>query len=230
MKEQFNDCVESVKGAWEYTRDAKTGQISVHYYKPDDDKPYVSIHVTQDEFNDLESLFGQIKKYGDKDENLEIERKFLLKKLPHAVPDDVILITQWYSKPGIEPFRIRMSMSMKNGVSHTYTEKQLVSDGIFIENERTISHTDYINYRVNCDRLIKKSRLVYPLYHAENPLKWEVDNYYDFDLIVAEIELPTLEHEFEIESYMADVIDAEITGDQDYSNSKLAIKVPKKDG
>ena len=228
MKEQFNDCVESVKGAWEYTRDVKTGEIRLNYYKWNDDAPETSIPITQDDLEDLQMLFEQIKEYGN-NANLEIERKFLLKKMPYAVPDDVITISQWYSKPSIEPsFRVRMSMSMKNGVSNTYTEKNLISEGVFIENERAISTIDYINHRDNCDHLIKKIRSVYPIFGSK--LKWEIDNYYDFDLIVAEIELPTLDHAFEIEPYMQDVIDKEVTGDKEYFNSKLAIKVPKKDG
>lgn len=37
----INDSIESNGGTWEYFKDLESGQIELHYYRPDDDGPCI---------------------------------------------------------------------------------------------------------------------------------------------------------------------------------------------
>lgn len=219
MKMKLNDNIESKAGAWEFTRDAESGQRHLHYFKPDDTEASVSIPITQAEFQDLETLILNVKKHASQ---FEIERKFLLKKLPHAVPDEVIVINQYYGEDADKnKFRIRQSMHTGRGMEHTKTVKTLIMDGVFEEEEEVISADLFMDLREFCTSIIRKTRYVYT--KDDSNLKWEVDHYHDIDgLITAEIELPDIEFEFETEDFMQEVMDREVTGDKSYFNSNLA--------
>lgn len=215
---KLNEDIESVRGRWAFNRDAETGKATLDFWGVDGDAPIHRIPVTLDDMEDLQTLFPQMSKHLS---HLEIERKFVLQKLPHAIPDDVIVMNQYYGQKGDLKFRIRQSLGLVSGIHHTHTLKTLVTDGVFIEDERDISGTEFQELRALCNKVIKKTRFVYEI-TGEN-LKWEVDNYHDLDLVTAEIELPHLEYPYLTESFIEDVMDKEVTGKVEYFNSNMAV-------
>lgn len=59
----FNECVESDDGTWEFFRESNSDIFQLQYWLPDGDHPLVTLKLSEKEFNDLESLFSNIKKY-----------------------------------------------------------------------------------------------------------------------------------------------------------------------
>ena len=53
-------------------------------------------------------------------------------------------------------------------------------------------------------------------------LVWEVDEFLDRPLVLAEIELPTADTKFELPQWLQDVLDREVTDDPEYTNARLA--------
>ena len=53
-------------------------------------------------------------------------------------------------------------------------------------------------------------------------LVWEVDEFLDRDLVLAEIELATEDTLFELPPWLQDVLDREVTDEPEYSNARLA--------
>ena len=69
------------------------------------------------------------------------------------------------------------------------------------------------------DRRVHKRR--YSIRESDD-LVWEVDEFLDRELVLAEIELPTEDTLFELPPWLQDVLDSEVTDDPDYSNARLA--------
>ena len=57
-------------------------------------------------------------------------------------------------------------------------------------------------------------------------LVWEIDEFADFSLVLAEVELPTTDHHFEIPKWLAPYILQEVTLDSRYRNYNLALQGP----
>ena len=53
-------------------------------------------------------------------------------------------------------------------------------------------------------------------------LVWEVDEFLDRNLVLAEIELPSVDTSFELPEWMRDVLDREVTDEPEYTNARLA--------
>jgi CYTH domain-containing protein len=51
---------------------------------------------------------------------------------------------------------------------------------------------------------------------------WEVDEFLDRDLVLAEIELPTKDTRFELPQWLQEVLDREVTDEPEYWNARLA--------
>lgn len=228
----LNDVIESPKGHWEYFKDNTTGEVKLSLHdapnltistwlaniKTDSRETNISGHNMEAIVQDLRGLFEEIDKYYDAKEEFEEERKFKLTRLPFVVPDEVIAIKQYYHPDG---FRIRQSRSSDGTIAHHYNVKQKTETaGKFVEQEFVMSSIDYEERLKECCLEIRKMRYVY---HRDDGLKWEVDTYLDRPgLVVAEIELPHIEHPFNIEPWMKEVIEEEVTGQDQYLNVMLA--------
>ncbi len=64
----------------------------------------------------------------------------------------------------------------------------------------------------------------------DGELVWEVDQFSDFDLWLAEVELPTVDTEVSIPSWLVPHIAREVTLDRGYRNSALALRGLPTDG
>jgi CHAD domain-containing protein/CYTH domain-containing protein len=57
---------------------------------------------------------------------------------------------------------------------------------------------------------------------AEGSLTWEIDEFLDRDLVLAEVELPARDAAIELPAWLAPAIVREVTGDDEFANEKLA--------
>jgi CYTH domain-containing protein len=74
-------------------------------------------------------------------------------------------------------------------------------------------------WRLTKDRRLHKRR--YSIRESDD-LVWEVDEFLDRELVLAEIELPTVNTSFELPPWLQDVLDREVTDDAAYSNARLS--------
>jgi CYTH domain-containing protein len=158
---------------------------------------------------------------------LEIERRFLLKSLP-AIDnwDSIIEMEQFYLTPkGAETTeRVRACYYFDNGDNLLKEEwihtTKVPTDGLGQEEtEYNITEKEFDTFRHKADRSIKKARHIMKV---DSGLKWEVDVFEDFDLVIAEIEIPTEDFELTIPVSIHFNKIMEITGIKQFSNSNLA--------
>ena len=152
---------------------------------------------------------------------IEIERRFLLKRVPHIRFDDVISISQHYlSEKGADKVeRIRVSTSdITCDEKLMYTSKERISHMSVNETEREITNKEWDELVQSTDRSINKVRWV----KKEGDLKWEVDEMRNLNIVIAEIELPSEDYDLNLPDWIEDGIILEITGMHQFSNSNLA--------
>ena len=158
--------------------------------------------------------------------NIEIERKYLLKAIPNKEPIEIIEIFQWYLKnsEGIWE-RARSCYSDQKGFYFVHTIKKNIAPGINEEDEKVITPEEFNEFVEKCkvsqSRYISKERLIYP----DGDLKWEVDVFNNgHHLIVAEIEVPSMEFEVKIPKFINDKLLMEVTGMKQFGNRNLSNK------
>lgn len=161
--------------------------------------------------------------------HLEIERKFLLKTLPDKNPDDIIIIDQYYyrNKKGIWE-RARTYHSDKYGDKYIHTIKKSISKSVNIEDEKELTKSEYDDFVNICksdtnSKFIVKNRYVY----NESDVKWEVDVFNGYSLIIAEVEIPKKNYKLFIPNYIKDVLLLEVTGLKQFSNRNLSINLKR---
>ena len=162
-------------------------------------------------------------------QNIEIERKFLLKSLPTIKPKEKIEIQQWYRKnsKGIWE-RARACYSDKKGFYFIHTVKTNISNISNIEDENIMTSSEFNKFVTKCkksneSRYISKDRLIYN--HPFDKLKWEVDVFNNgHHLIVAEIEIPSEDYNLLIPEFIHDKFLLEVTGLKQFSNKNLSNK------
>lgn len=171
--------------------------------------------------------------------NQEIERKFLLYAVPNINYDCIIRITQRYKQD--RPERIRQEelfMSPRKPLEsfwmvenpkflYEHTLKQAVpgKEGVQ-EVNKELSEADFNKMSQEFPNIIKKLRHVKSC-KLNKGLKWEID---DFSLhrtemvaiIMAEIEVPSLDYEVKFPDWLKPYILKEVTGDPTYGNYSLA--------
>lgn len=170
-------------------------------------------------FAEVHALAAQWRAGADKDENREIERKYLLTGMP-PLPADAIRtdIAQGYL-PGArlqervrrvrrrgEPARYYRTVKMGSGISRVELEEEC----------------DWATFR----RLwsLTKGRRVRKLRYrvAAGDLTWEIDRFRDRSLVLAEIELPSEDHEAAIPDWLREHVVRDVTGEDEYVNVNLA--------
>ncbi|CAG7580208.1 MAG: putative phosphatase [uncultured marine phage] len=159
--------------------------------------------------------------------NIEIERKIILKGVPDIEYDQVLNITQYYFKneEGIWE-RFRRSEDQNGEVTYIKTIKTTISKGISNEDEDIISKDDYKNAKSLCKSGEYESRRISKIRHVKyvdgTDLKWEIDEFTDINITIAEIEIPTLDFEVDFPDYITDVMIKEVTGIKEFNNRRMA--------
>ena len=162
-------------------------------------------------------------------QQLEIERKFLLKALPSKKADDIITIGQYYWKNKSNIWeRARTYHSTINGDCYIHTIKKSVSKGVNMEDEYEMTKEEFMIFREKClqdtlnSKYITKDRHIF----KDGELKWEVDVFENnYKLIVAEIEIPKKTYKLIIPDFIKEVILMEVTGLKQFSNRSLSLNI-----
>lgn len=163
-------------------------------------------------------------------ENREIERKFLVKDDSfRALASTRYDIVQGYvcREPG-KTVRIRLCTNADGTQQAWLTIKSRLSQMVRFEWEREISIEDFKALLSTCgNRIIDKTRYILPAEAAnkkadsEEPakLKWEIDEFRqpNAGLIMAEIELPSVDTEFVRPPFIGE----EVTHDPRYYNANM---------
>lgn len=167
-----------------------------------------------------------------KEINLEIERKFLLKRFPKKVLEkykkniERLHIIQYYFLIDKVWQRFREVKADGKKTKYIHTIKKSLSPGVYEENEKAISEKKFFDTKkehLNSYAVIQKTRWVIKF----KGLKFEIDVYQDLSLVVLEVELPELKHHFEFPEGLFEEIIYEVTGIKQFSNFSLALKVKK---
>lgn len=147
--------------------------------------------------------------------NIEIERKFLVKKLPSKF-ENSILINQYYLSNNNEMVQRLRIFNNETAIISFKEKTQSISKYEF---EYAIPLED-ANKMVNIINVpfINKRRHIIHL----NGVKWEVDEFLDINkgLIIAEVELDSEDQTIVIPNW----VDDEVTYDKKYYNYNLALK------
>ncbi|MEK6828532.1 MAG: hypothetical protein AABY15_00165 [Nanoarchaeota archaeon] len=159
-----------------------------------------------------------------KENNLEIERKFLLKNIPNFKESvKKIIIHQIYVDVDGKINRYRMSEDVDssivnpNRVYHVCNKKSL-SPGVFEEIESEISKDVFDSMLKKEHRSILKTRHVY----EHGGLKWEIDVYHDMKLVMLEVELEDINQPITIPEVIEEQMIVEVTGQRVFSNYNLS--------
>ena len=155
---------------------------------------------------------------------LEIERRFLVEYkylYSFSLLEKLALGQAYLSKPG-DSSVVRVRFDATNTLGYVTIKKQVVP-GVNEEYEFSIPYEEAYNMvMANKETSITKLRYIYPLGH----LKFEIDYFDDKSLggiIIAEIELPSLDYYFDKPSFLG----REITGVKELSNFSMAFEPEK---
>jgi len=162
-------------------------------------------------------------------ENLEIERKFLLKDVPvfpngqnaDGTSIDVLNIHQIYLEEN-KVTRYRMTQ-YKDGkiVCHKCNKREL-SHGVFEELEEEITKELFDEKsEILPHREIVKTRYVY----KEGGLNWEIDDYHMMKVVTLEVELDDIEQKISIPEHIKPWLIKELTGEREFSNYSLSAEI-----
>jgi CYTH domain-containing protein len=151
-------------------------------------------------------------------DGVEIERKYLLLALPETWPaGDTVFIDQGYLPGDRLVERIRRTRS-RSGVQYTRTVKSGIGlERVELEEETTREVFDALWPLTEGRRVSKRRHKV-----QVDALTWELDEFTDRELVLAEVELPTADHEVQLPDWLAPAVVREVTGEGAWANSTLA--------
>lgn len=151
---------------------------------------------------------------------LEIERKYLLSGLPPVAEEAPFVEIEQGYLPGeelIERLRVvrdehgeRLYRSVKVGTGLSRIELE----------EPTSPDLFYAMWPFTSGRRVSKRRHL--VHDVNNALTWEVDNFTDRDLVLAEVELESEGQDVELPDWLVPYVLREVTGESAYLNFELA--------
>jgi adenylate cyclase len=149
---------------------------------------------------------------------LEIERKYLLRALPPLPAGTTSAEVEQGWLPG-EKLAERLRRTERDG---RVTYHRAVKSGrgvtrIEIEEETTRELFDYL-WPLTEGRRVRKRRH----YVSAGALTWEIDEFTDRDLVLAEVELPSKSTPVPVPAWLEPVLVREVTGEDAYVNLRLA--------
>lgn len=149
----------------------------------------------------------------------EIERKFLLTAMPRMPePVDVLEIDQGYL-PGTRLVeRLRRQHDRSGRTSYYRTVKIGVGVQRMELEEETDAKTFEHLWQLTEGRRLRKRRYVV----AEGDRYWEVDEFLDRALVLAEMEIPTMDTEVTVPEWLRPVVVRDVTGERQFTNRSLA--------
>jgi CHAD domain-containing protein/CYTH domain-containing protein len=150
----------------------------------------------------------------------EVERKYLLERLPdEAVDAPSVEIQQGYLPGETLVERVRCVQS-PDGTERWFRTVKF-GHGIERVELEEVADADLcrVLWGLTEGRRIRKRR--YSV-HESGDLVWEVDEFLDRPLVVAEIELPTPHSKVDLPPWLRAVLDRDVTDEPEYTNARLA--------
>ena len=151
-------------------------------------------------------------------EGIEIERKYLLSGLPDAVLGHPAKEMDQGYLPGVRVLE-RLRRVQENGEEAWFRTIKL-GDGIVRKEleDQTTREVYEAMWPLTEGRRLRKRRYVLP----EGAFTWEIDEFLDRQLVLAEVELPTETTEVTIPAWLRPYLVREVTLEAEYRNSRLA--------
>jgi len=159
-------------------------------------------------------------------ENLEIERKFLLRGLPKLdMQEPPKIIEQCYVWDDVLQNHIRYRAERTHGGEESFyttikTPVEGEGSGAIVNNEaeEDIVKDEFVKqFRASSKRI---GKLRYIMNHQG--LKWEIDKFMNMDLVTVEVELESESQEFEMPQSIKDVLIMEVSEFEEFKNYNLA--------
>ncbi len=149
---------------------------------------------------------------------VEIERKYLLRALPRALRGATAAEVEQGYLPG-ERLRERVRRVTRDGRERLVRTVKLGAgvSRIEVEEETTPELFDVL-WPATRSRRVRKRRYAVP----EGELTWEIDEFTDRTLVLAEVELPAPDTPVVFPPWLAAYVVREVTDDPSYLNSALA--------
>ena len=148
----------------------------------------------------------------------EVERKYLLERLPNAVADSPwVEIEQGYL-PGDHLVERLRRIRSDAGVELVRTVKE-GSGLVRLEVEESVAPEVFdALWPLTQGSRLRKRRYRVP----EGELTWEIDQFLDRDLVLAEVELPSMDVEVTVPAWLLPCVRREVTDEPGYSNVELS--------
>jgi len=158
--------------------------------------------------------------------NIEIEKKIILKSLPEIEYDQILNITQYYlrNSDGIWE-RYRKSTDQDGLITYIKTIKTTIRKGVSLEDEDIISEVDYNRAKLFCRSGEFESRMISKVRHIKftnDNLKWEIDDFKDINITIAEIEIPSDDYEVIYPDYISNNMIKDVTGQNEFNNRRMS--------
>jgi len=153
--------------------------------------------------------------------DFEIERKYLMRVNPFRFDyDELLEIHQCYLPRDKEGFTVRYRATANDGVA-TYhkTRKKRMSDMSCTEIEHEVTKPEYDRAEEQSLKSLVKLRYKKKI----GDLTWEIDDFLTTRMMIAEVELPSEDHEFDIPKDVEVCTLMEVTGMDEFYNENLAI-------
>jgi CHAD domain-containing protein/CYTH domain-containing protein len=171
----------------------------------------------------LATFAGHVRALADRlealaERNVEVERKYLLKHLPEGVRGAKAKTIEQGWIPGNRLRERLRRIETPGGTKYVRTVK--TGEGIerFEIEEETSSEVFDALWPLTEGCRVQKRR--YDV--ADGDLTWEIDEFTDRELFLAEVELPTPDANPDLPDWLAEAVVEEVTGDPEYVNLNLA--------
>ena len=146
---------------------------------------------------------------------LEIERRFLLKRMPVLGYEGMLDISQCYVIEDGVNVRYRGQRSAY-GTKYIRTVKKDIEGSLVREEiEEEVTQEEFLKKVQESNKLVSKKRHFFKNKHL-------YDNFTFIHLIIAEIEMPSKDYDLEIPEYIQKELVMEITNIPEFNNSQLA--------
>jgi CYTH domain-containing protein len=151
--------------------------------------------------------------------NVEIERKYLLSALPRfPAPLDVLDVDQGYI-PGRQVLERLRRQRHADGRERYFRTVKLGAgvERIELEDETDRRTFEHLWLLTEGARLRKRRHIV-----AHGDDRWEIDEFLDRPLVLAELEIPSADARIEMPDWLKAVLVREVTDETAFTNRNLA--------
>lgn len=171
---------------------------------------------SEDFFNQLNEL-ARVLIHGD-EAPVEVERKFLLRQMPPAVRVSPSLDIELGWLPGVRISEKVRRVTESGQEQRFRTINAGVGSGrLEVEEEVTAPVFDHLWPLTEGRRVLKRRHKI-----SHRGLTWEIDDFADRELVLAEVEVPFEDSPVEPPEWLKPYVVREVTGEDEFSNLQLA--------